>query len=379
MATILKKPSQNSKGLIVFSHKEMNYFKGRPSRPRGIKWFSPKFYFDQALKVALIPVYKKKLARLKKDYFIGIHWGGFSRNIKTPFWVDFHLSGKDTATFVDDPYIIPLGSSNFTPPIMRPMGTEKYWDIICVAKAIKVKKYDELLKSIRRIYDTGREFKVVFVIASNFVETKSHYYTELLNDYYKMFSAKERENFTIIKTDPNLGFQGFSYSFISHLYNSTKVFTMFTQREGVAKVIKEAQLCGLPIVVKSDLAGGGRDYLNDKNSHTFDTYEKSHEALIYAVENYDKFEVDTEELRKQIGAESSIETFKKYLKEFYEKNGQTFDGELINTDMLNRRLPAHYYDESVFWSFENKYRYITTDIFSYKQSKMLFDYLINPS
>jgi glycosyltransferase involved in cell wall biosynthesis len=376
MATILKKPTQKAKGIIVFTHKELNYFKGRPSKPKGLKVFNPKFYFDQLLKIALSPVYKQKLNKVHKKYYVGIHWGWYARDVRTPNWVDFHLAGKETATFADNPFIIPLGSSNFTPVVMQPTGEKKYWDIICVAKATKIKKYDELLKSIKRIFEEGHQYRVLFVIASNKDEPKSSYYSEILDDYNKLFTAQERERFTIIKTDPNTGFQGFSYSFIAHLYNQSKIFTLFTQREGVAKVIKEAQLCGLPVVVKSDLEGGGRDYLNGKNSHTFDTYEASHKALIHAVENYESFDVENEELVKEIRADHSLENLKKHLKELFSKHNQVFDGELINTDNLNRRFPAHYYDETVFWSRGKEYRYNTTDITSYGQFSRLFKKII---
>lgn len=133
------------------------------------------------------------------------------------------------------------------------------------------------------------------------------------------------------------------------------------------------------MVVKSDLEGGGRDYLNDKNSHTFDTYEESHKALIYAVENYQSFEIDNTELIKEIRADHSLESLKRYLKELYQKNNQEFDGKLINTDNLNRRFPAHYYDETVFWSREKKYRFSTTDIISYSQFSRLYNKMVNPS
>jgi hypothetical protein len=49
--------------------------------------------------------------------------------------------------------------------------------------------------------------------------------------------------------------------------------------------------------------------------------------------------------------------------EFYASKGLKFDEELINTDNLNRRLPAHFYDpQSVPWASELKYRFKTTDI-----------------
>ena len=229
---------------------------------------------------------------------------------------------------------------------------------------IQKKNYPELLKSIRKLYDINQNFKIIFVIASNKNEIgNKNYYNQIFNDYNKLFSPKERELFTIIKTHPETGFQGFSYTFLSYLYNRSKVFTIFSQMEGECRVVKEAQLCGLPVVVKSDVQGGIRDYLNQSNSIYFDNYEDAHIILKEAVNNYDKFKIDTEYWAKELREDYSLDSLKKYLMEFYASKGLKFDEELINTDNLNRRLPAHFYDtQSVPWASDSKFRFITTDI-----------------
>lgn len=368
MAHIFKHPTEYSKGIVVFTHKEFNLFnyKLKPNSTiiRNPKVFLKNFYKNTLLKKS----FQNKLRLIKKNYFIGIHWGGFSRGVYSPEWVDFNMTAKETAKFVNSPFIIPMNSANFTPEVMTNQNSEKYWDIICVAKNHKVKNLSILMHEIRKIYDLGYQYKVLFIIASNKNEDSHSFYTNILDDYFRMFNSKERELFTIIKTHPDTGFQGFSYSFLSHMYNQSKVFTIFSQKEGECRVIKEAQLCGLPIVVKSDMEGGGRDYLNKNNSIYFDDYEQAHKSLINAVESYNNFNFDTVNLRKDLSESSSIEKLHEYFKVLFENHNQEYDRKLTNLDNLNRRLPAHYFDQSITWASSEKFRFTTTDI---TNSKML--------
>lgn len=358
MAHIFKHPNKSNKGIIIFTHKELQIFNLKLNR-RLIK--NPFRILTAYL------VFKTKISRIRKNYFIGIHYGAFHRNLSTPSWVDFHMTAPGTAKFVDDPIILPLNSANFTPLVMqKDLNTEKYWDIICVAQSTYQKKYPELLISIRKLFDVENKVKVLFVIASARDESDSKsYYKTIFEDYYQMFSPKEREQFTIIKTHPETGFQGFSYTFLSYLYNRSKIFTIFSQIEGESRVVKEAQLCGLPIVVKSDVQGGIRDYLNEKNSLFFDKYEEAHIILKKAIDNYNKFKIDTDYWEKELREDFSLIKVRKFFKEFYNSKGLKFDGELINTDNLNRRLPAHFYDiGSVPWASDSEFRFKTTDIFN---------------
>lgn len=375
MAHIFKHPDKSVKGIVVLTHKEFAFLNdgyrfSRRSLSKPISAINKKIaWLANKRKVATA------INKIKKNYFIGVHWGFFSEGIETPSWVSFHMASDGTCSFKGRPFVIPMSSANFTPEVMREKGGGKYWDLICVAKNDNKKKLDVLVRQIRKIYDAGYPYKVLFVIASNLEESAASYYTDIFDDYFSMFSERERDLFTIIKTHPDTGFQGFSYSFLSHLYNQSKVFTIFSQKEGECRVIKEAQLCGLPVVVKSDMQGGGRDYLNDKNALFFDSYDTAFETLIDAVEGFDRFEVNSSEIRKEIGEQESIERLEVWFKELFEMHGQSFDGGLVNTDNLNRRLPAHYFDSSVGWAASPDFRFKTTDIVDYKMLYNFCDHL----
>lgn len=371
MAHIFKHPTPTEKGIVTFTHKELQFLISKMGLPKLNAAKSMPAAKRLYKKLTRSNTAIRQIEKIRESYFIGVHWGFYFENIRTPYWVDFHLASPGTCQFIDEQFIIPLSSASFTPVVMKNNHLPKYWDIICVAKNDHKKKYPELMEQIRKIFDNGYEYNALFVIASNKNETEKGYYSSILDDYFSMFSAQERERFTIIKTDPNLGFQGFSYTFLSHLYNQSKVFTIFSQKEGVCKVIKEAQLCGLPVVVKNDMQGGGRDYLNESNSLTFESYDTAYKTLIEAVENYKNFNVDHDEIEGTIGEKSSLTKLKAHLSELYERNGQKFDGELINTDNLNRRLPAHYFDESISWANSPEFRFKTTDIVN---TQMLSDF-----
>ena len=373
MAHIFKYPENGCKGIIVLTHKEFRNLEC-PERIKNREMLNFFSLFNKLKERKKIKdVFKSSLSNVRDKYFIGVHWGFFYDNVKTPDWVDFHLCAKGTAKFLGSPYIIPLNSANFTPKIMEEGKQEdKYWDIICVARNSKNKNYEILMKEIRKLYDKGYFYKILFLIATNGNESKKKYYVDIFKDYNNLFDSKEKEIFTIIKTHPDTGFQGLSYTVLSWFYKKSKVFTLFSQKEGQSKVIKEAQLCGLPVVVKSDLIGGGRDYLDKSNSVLFDNFENAHMALISAVENHRDFSINTNALLNEIGETKSIERLKEYFKDLYSKNGMDFDGELINLDNLNVRLPAHYFSSDISWASDEKYKFTTTDIMNSTMLKKFF-------
>lgn len=302
------------------------------------------------------------MQKLASKYVIGVHWGWKSEVKASPAWVSFHMAAPGTANILDGKFQIPLNSANFTPKVMKNKNYNKIWDLISVSKSAKGKNIDKLFTSIREIYDLGINIKVLLIVASNLKEPSNRHYTEILFDYNMMFSEAERENFVLIKTDPKTGFKGISTSFLSDLMNLSKVFTLFSQVEGESRAIKEAQLCGLPVVVKADLMGGGRDYLNKNNSMLFDSYNDASKVIVDAINNYDKFNVDQNIMDGKLSEEENIHNLVSYFKLMYKELGNVYSGDLINTDSLARRLPAHFNGPDVYWANDKNYIYKTTDI-----------------
>lgn len=355
---IAKNSSNESKGILVITHKELSYLSVNIQvRKKNILriLFYPLFLFQRAL-------YKRLMMKLSEKYVIGVHWGWKSDVTTSPDWVSFHMAAPGTANILDGKFQVPLNSANFTPKVMKNKHYAKIWDLISVSKSAKGKNIDRLFTSIREIYDLGLNIKVVLVVASNLKEPSNRHYTDILFDYNRIFSEAERENFVLIKTDPKTGFKGLSTDFLADLMNLSKIFTLFSQVEGESRAIKEAQLCGLPVVVKSDLMGGGRDYLNEANSMLFDDYSDASKVIVNAINNHDKFHVSQDEMDSQLSEEENIDKLTDYFKSLYEKLELDYAGGLVNTDSLARRLPAHFNGNDIYWARGKEYQFKTTDI-----------------
>ena len=308
--------------------------------------------------------YSKAFQKIREQYFIGVHYGWTASRIPLYENCDFLMTAQQIDIKENNRILqIPLASRNFTPQCFQNKNQIKYWDILCVSRMVKFKNLNYFLKSIRKIFDQGYNYKVLMIVSENKKMGTKRFYTNLMDDYYSLFSYNERQNFSIMLLSSNLSFPGMPFEVMSHFYNSSKIFSLFSNVEGSSKVISEALLCGLPIVVKDDLEGGGRDFLSKDNSVLFSSFENAHESLIQAVENYDLFKVENETLRQNLSEEFSLEKLKKYFKKLFEENGQTFDGKLINTDRLNIRIPAHL-NENIPWA---KDRFSTADIVTRKQ------------
>ena len=90
-----------------------------------------------------------------------------------------------------------------------------------------------------------------------------------LNHIMSELSETERQNITLTLLSPLGNPFPLSEQAISDFMNLSKVFTLFSDKEGESRVVSEALLCGLPVVVKKDILGGATDYLNIQNSKLF--------------------------------------------------------------------------------------------------------------
>lgn len=298
---------------------------------------------------------------LKERFFIGVHFGHFTDGSDYLNECDFCLVSKSYELKCNENMIrMPLVSRNFTPKCFYNKNQKKHWDVLCIARNSRFKHLDLFLKSVRRLYDSDHNFKILLVCPKIKNET---YNSSLMKDYYQNFSFNERENFTILRLSSEMSFKGVSYDMIVELFNLSKVFTLFSNIEGGSKVISEALCCGLPVTVLRDMKGGGLDYLDQNNSVLFDSFEDAHTSWIDAIDNYERFNGISENAIKLLGEEQSLIELKNQFHLLYEKHGQQFDGKLINTDRLNIRLPAHL-NEDVPWSSGT---YVTADILSDNQ------------
>ena len=319
MAHIFKHPKEDSKGIVVLSHQEA--YRGQDH-------------------------YSDMMNRIGEKYFIGVHYGGFSNGAPYPSFASFFM-GRPSVTDISrrypDAFEIPIVSANFTSTVFRKdPEVKKYWDIINVSRAAKLKKLDVFFREIKKIYDKGYKYKVLLISPKRHEDTKEDHFIDIEEVYYDMFSKEERQLFTLMRLAQNLEFKGLSKTQLSYFYQSSKCATLFSDCEGSPGVIAEALLTEIPVVMYDGQLGSGKDFLTKENSVVWRDYNNAHECLIEAVENHDQFMFDTETLASAYREDRGLEQLKLYFEKLYSLHGQDFDGELINTDDLVSRLPSHY-------------------------------------
>jgi len=362
MAHIFKHPTKTEKGIVVFTHKEMNWFFPH-KRKRLLKSLFGENKGKKIVELIGSFVFSNKIKQsfheIKKDYFVGVHYGWDISRSGLFQDCDFIMAQKSNLPESNNFFKIPLSARSFTPSFFKKQEIEKKWDIICISRSTNFKNLDIFLKSIRKIFDKGFKYKILLINPASKSANRFTSYKNLMIDYMNMFSEKERQDFTIMQLKEGMALSQQSMPFF---YNASKVFGLFSKLEGDNRTTAEALMCGLTLVVFRNLKGGAADYLDEENSVFFDSFEDIDEALIEAVENYQKLNKYSENLREFLSEEYSIKKLSVYFEQLYNRNGQEFDGSLINTDRLSLRLPAHL--STVEW---NEKHHITTDISSRKQ------------
>lgn len=364
MVLLWKKPTKNNKGIIIFTHKEIN------------NYFIP-------------------FNNLKTHFFIGLHIGCWYKNIP-PKYVDFMLASPNQLEKKIDKYLIPFNSRNFLPTYFDPCvnktikglidsinifkkyskndlpenlihdisnnKNDKFWDIITVAKPHHVKKLDIFLREIKKVYEIKKDLKVLIISA---IAPNEHKYPTHHHNLQKIiendFTAEQQKMITLLRPECGTN-EGIDNRHIFPFYQWSKVFCFFTEFEGESRVAHEALCCGLPVVCYKHLRGGANEYLTKNNSIQFESYDDAHKSIVDCIDNYKNLN-DSDRVIHFLREDKSIDMIKNEFSIFYEKNNMVFDNNLITYDQLHFRLPGHYYyDEWAKYS-DNE----TSDILNPKQ------------
>jgi glycosyltransferase involved in cell wall biosynthesis len=308
----LKEPFGESKGVIVFTHKERDLLEMK------------------------IPVLAKTLRLLKTKYFLAMHWGFFRQGVANVSWIDFHLAAEGTLSLApsDTTPVIRLCSRNFLPGFFRKTDSPKIWDILNVSRPAKFKNIPQFFSAVKAMYEKGFLTEVLLLCVAEKTEP------ELYKTYLEMFSATEREHFVFLMTLSGNNAFPLSRQRMAELYNDSRILTLFSDSEGESRVIAEALCCGTPVVAKKHLTGGGRDYLDESNSRLFETPQEAAETFIDMLENYEKYNFDPTRLQSELHEEPSIAKLEVELRRVFSRHGAVFDGPL-KTEELDRNLPSH--------------------------------------
>jgi len=285
MAIVLKPVIGDSKGLVVFTHKERRFL-------------------DLAA-----PVLGEEIRRLRGRFVVLMHWGSYVEKPPLLPAVDAHVC-RDSAVVFADPTVrrIPMNSAMFTPAYFRPRNLEKQWDVISITRPLRQKRTGELFACLRYALDR-RPGTTAFVLSAGPAKMDDpRCENDLHERYVEMFTEAERDRFTFVSLRSNAMFP-FPRRDIAFFYNSSRVFTLFSDMEGESRVIKEALACGLPVLVKRHLLGGGRDFLTNENSALFSDARDGAERLCEMLDHPERFRVDAAAIADEIGEAANVPRF----------------------------------------------------------------------
>lgn len=327
MPFVMKQPVQTpeglSKGIVIFTHKE---------RPM----IQPK-----------APGMAKRLKALKQFYVLGMHWGSPHANVPEVPFMDFHLGGQGTLSLAADnpaPHL-PLCSRNFLPPCFSPEpDIEKQWDILAVAGPRRLKNLDEVLVVLRELLNQRPTLKALIVSACDNLANRDPIldYIEIEDDYQRLFTPHERKHNVVLQLLEADGGVAYTQPQLAELYRASKVFTLFTNKEGESRVISEALCCGVPVVVKNYLSGGGRDYLDNTNSRQFETLDEAVTCFTELLDDDASRQFDVDAMLRVQSEQYTAQTITEAMAQQFERLGIPFAGEL-DTEHLSFKLPSHHY------------------------------------
>lgn len=234
MACILKAPSEQSSGVIVLTTQERDHQINK----------------DPALRAAI--------TQLKDRWLIGLHHNWHDTKFKYDTLFDFSMAGEGDLVEVNGKGVplVPMDACNFVPDMFEFSTGEKFWDILYVARAVYFKRIPEFFNCIRRLYDNGHKYRVLFICPVppyEKSEEKTVFY-KIRDIYDKMFTEQEKDLFTLLTINYRYPFP-FDLETVAHFYRSSKVFVHTADDEKRCRVAAYAWASGLP-VVGMDCVGG---------------------------------------------------------------------------------------------------------------------------
>jgi hypothetical protein len=196
------------------------------------------------------------------------------------------------------------------------------------------------------VFDAGVDLRVLLICAvpdspDRLGPRWDHAFFE---KYESLFSNAERERIDLaVPGEIDVGsrpIHPLPNEVFPYLYNAANCFTLFSKEEGQSKVIHEALLCGTPVVVREDLKGGGRDYLDAENSRQFGSLAEARDVFIEIARDPEAHAFDPEPLRAELAEDRTAERLEGEIASIYADLGHEYAGEMEKTD-LAFKLGSH--------------------------------------
>jgi len=311
MACIIKKPTEKSKGVITFTTQERDKV----------------FAVDRDSLQSLI--------EMKDRWVVGLHHNWHDYNFRYNPVFDFSMAGPGDLGSSEVP-LIPLDACNFIqPPYFSEEPTKKIWDVLYVTRAVYFKRLPVFLNTIRKLYDSGKMYRVLLLCA---IPPENMDPANLIEMYQSMFSMEERKLFSIITLEHDYPFT-LDHVCLSHFYHSSKVFVHCAPDERRCRVIANAVASKLPVVCSSDCASIiPSEYRKEPFLYTVshDDYATSIDKSLteYNIDNF------SEGASSMFNPNYTILELKKYLSNYI--GSEDMSDENFNFHNLDIRLGRHH-------------------------------------
>jgi len=362
MACILKIPSKKQKGIVTFTSQELLRFINK----------------DKSI--------QEQISKIKDRWVVGIHhnWHNFKFRHNPLF--DFDMAGDTDLIEVNNRSFlhIPIECTHFSPEFFHFSQNDKMWDILYVGRAINFKKIPEFLNIIRKLYDNGKMYRVLFIspISKDCRKNPDLHgnFCKIQDMYLKMFNAKERKLFNLITIDYDYPFP-FDIETLSHFYKSSRIFVFTSDDERRPRTVSYAMASGMPTVLMESVAS-----LLPKS--------KQQKPLVYLANSFEEYPTLIEEAisyatTDEYSKESMIDGINEFdttynlnrLNDIFLKE---FDIDLFEEDNkynalyeLDIRLARHYgfgeNSNSIGWSLQSFLNYLKNRNFEDMQDDLTHD------
>jgi glycosyltransferase involved in cell wall biosynthesis len=228
MACLIKVPTQEARGVVVFTTQER----------------------DNAITgdAALI----SRIAALKQRWIVGLHhnWHDYSFTRNELF--DFSMAGEDDLRSANGEPIplLPLDACNFVPGFFTEAPEQgKFWDVLYLARPVFFKGFPTFLATVRALFDRGHPLRVLCVAPMppyRRRDRKTVMY-DVRARYERMFRPAERQRVTLLTLDHDYPFP-LDIETLAHLYRSSRVFVHFAPDERRCRVAAYGWSSGVPVV-----------------------------------------------------------------------------------------------------------------------------------
>lgn len=322
MACILRAPSADSCGVMIVTTQERDH------------------------QIKANPDLRKTIEAMKDRWLVGLHHNWHDWAFKYDPLYDFSMAGDGDLIEVDGKEVprIPMDACNFVPDLFRPGTGEKFWDVLYVARAVNFKRIPEFFQSIRKIYDRGLRYRVLFICPVppyDPMEEKTVFY-KIRDVYDGMFSEPEKSLFNLLTIDYRYPFP-FDLETLAYFYRSSKVFVHTADDERRCRVAAYAWASGLP-VVGMECVGGllppearRRPYLYEPRGHA-----EFPDQIERAISSLPAGAWDPDLMRASFSESETVATLDDWLAKMAARRGLPYRLGQISGANLSIRLGQHH-------------------------------------